>query len=170
MTEERPLGGPGDGPSRPPRRLLPGIFLLLALLLLVASRTQRGGIPAGVAASDHEHMHAASQDFVTVRVEMTEFAFRPATLRLPRAWPVKVVLVNRGQLAHQFETAALRALAVTVWNETLHVESAGVHHVRLQPGATATLQFHPLTAGRFALACTIEGHREAGMKGVVEVR
>src|SRR3990170_8587646 len=69
MTEERRAGGPDDGPSRTLRRLLLGISLLLAILLSIASRTQRGGIPAGVAASDHGHLHTALQDFVTVRVE-----------------------------------------------------------------------------------------------------
>lgn len=87
MTEERRAGGPGDGPSRILQRLLLGISLLPALLLLMASRTQSGGIPAGVAASDLGHLRAASQDFVTVRVEMKEFAFAPAVIRAPRSWP-----------------------------------------------------------------------------------
>ena len=117
MTEERRAGGPGDGPSRTLRRLLLGISLLLAILLSIASRTQRGGIPAGVAASDHGHLHTALQDFVTVRVE-----------------------------------------------------SVGLEHLRVQPGGTASLQFFPRTGGRFQFACTIEGHREAGMTGILEVQ
>lgn len=169
MTEERRGGGPGDGPSGSVRRLLPGISLLLAFLLLVASRPQHGGIPAGAAVSQHEHLHAASQDFVSVRVEMKEFAFAPAVIRLPRAWPVKLIFVNRGQLAHQFESDALRGVPVAVVDQTLHVESVGLEHLRLQPGGGASLQFFPRTAGRFQFACTIEGHREAGMKGILLV-
>ncbi len=170
MTEEQRVGGPGDGPSRPPWLRLAGISLLLALLLLVASRTQRGEISAGAAVSSHEHLHAASQDVVTVRITMKEFAFTPAVVRVPRSWPVKVTFVNRGQLAHQFETAALRLIPVTVVNQTLHVESPGLEHLRLQPGGSATLQFFPRVAGRFQFACTIEGHSEAGMIGILEVR
>ena len=164
------MGGPGDGPSRILRRLLPGISLLLALLLLMASRMQRGGIPAGAVISSHEHLRTAAQDFESVRVEMKEFTFTPAVIRVLRGWPVEVIFINRGQLAHQFETAALHLIPVTVVDNTLHLESIGLEHLRVQSGGAASLQFFPRTGGRFQFACTIEGHSEAGMTGILEVQ
>ncbi len=103
-----------------------------------------------------------------VVVEMREFAFRPALLRVPAGRPVTLHLVNRGQIAHQFETAALQGLALTVSDEQLRLEGISVEILRLQPGASAAVSFTPHRKGRFPFACTIEGHREAGMVGVLE--
>lgn len=105
-----------------------------------------------------------------VRVEMIEFAFHPATIRLLAGRPVTLVLVNRGQLAHQFETDYLRATPTSVVNDTLQVEVTGIQFVRLQPGTVARVRFLPAAHGRFSFACTIEGHQEAGMVGVLDSR
>lgn len=102
-----------------------------------------------------------------VRIEMREFQFLPATIRLPVGKPVTLRFVNRGQLAHQFDAAVLRTRPVTVIDEHARVEASGLDFLRLQPGGTASLQFVPRGRGRFEFACTIEGHREAGMKGII---
>ena len=125
--------------------------LLLVLLLLVPV-----------------HVDAGSP--LVARVEMTEFTFRPAVVRLPARRQVQLVLANQGQIAHQFETVYLYKTLAVVVNTALRVEANGVEFVRLQPGATATLTFLPRVRGRFPFACTIEGHREAGMVGLLEVR
>ena len=101
---------------------------------------------------------------------MVEFAFRPAVIRVQAGRLITLRLVNRGQIAHQFETVALRTVAVTVADNQIDVEAPGLQMVRLQPGASATVQFLPRQRGRFPIVCTIEGHREAGMVGVLEIR
>lgn len=105
-----------------------------------------------------------------VRIEMSEFAFRPATIHLTAGRPVRLVLVNGGELAHQFDTGYLRTLPVTLVSDTLRVEAPGLDVIRLDPGGTARLEFLPRKKGRFVFFCAIEGHREAGMQGVLEVR
>jgi uncharacterized cupredoxin-like copper-binding protein len=105
-----------------------------------------------------------------VSVEMIEFAFHPAVIRLSAGRPATLVLENRGQLAHQFETSYLRTVPTVVVTDALRVEASGITVVRLQPGATAKVTFVPTMRGRFSFACTIEGHREAGMAGDLEIR
>lgn len=105
-----------------------------------------------------------------IAVVMTEFAFRPAHIRVSAGQPVTLRFSNRGQIAHQFVADALRAHPVVVTDLAIHVEAPGLDVLRLQPGESATLQFLPRQRGRFPFACTIEGHREAGMVGVLEVR
>jgi uncharacterized cupredoxin-like copper-binding protein len=104
-----------------------------------------------------------------LRVEMAEFVFRPSTIRLTAGRPVKLLFVNRGQIAHQFQADYFRSLPVSIVDATMHLESPGITIVRLEPGARATIEFLPRAKGRFPFACTIEGHREAGMQGVLEV-
>jgi uncharacterized cupredoxin-like copper-binding protein len=103
-------------------------------------------------------------------IQMTEFAFRPAVVQISAGRPVTLVLINRGQLAHQFGTVYLRTVASRVVSGALMVDSVGLEVVRLNPGVSARLEFLPLRRGRVAFACTIEGHREAGMTGLLDVR
>jgi uncharacterized cupredoxin-like copper-binding protein len=101
---------------------------------------------------------------------MTEFAFHPSVIRLEAGRPVRMVLRNRGQIAHQLVSGYLLKVPVRLVDATLDVEMPGVEVVRLEPGRSARLEFLPRQKGRFTYACTIEGHREAGMHGVLEVR
>ncbi len=113
---------------------------------------------------------AAPEAPAVIAVEMREFAFHPALIRLTAGRPVRLVFANRGQIAHQFGTAYLRQTPVRVIGATLTVEASGLDIVRVAPGSSATVEFFPGTRGRFTFACTIEGHREVGMHGVLEVR
>ncbi len=112
----------------------------------------------------------AGQTQDTMRVVMTEFTFHPSIVRLASGRPVRLQFLNRGLIAHQFDAEYLRGVPVRIVDPTLHVESPGLEFLRLDPGGAATLDFLPRRKGRFAFACTIEGHREAGMNGILEVR
>jgi uncharacterized cupredoxin-like copper-binding protein len=106
----------------------------------------------------------------TVEVEMLEFVFRPPAIQLAAGRPTRLIFRNRGQIAHQFETDALREAAVRLVDATLDADVRGLEVIRLEPGGWARLEFLPRRKGRFAFACTIEGHREAGMTGILLVR
>ena len=51
----------------------------------------------------------------------------------------------------------------------MYAETPGLELIRLDPGGTARVEFLPRRTGRFVFACTLEGHQEAGMQGVLEV-
>lgn len=99
-------------------------------------------------------------------VEMHEFRFRPAVIRLQVGRPATLRFVNRGQIAHQIETSMFGRVPVSVTDAESYIEAPGLSVLRVQPGAAATLQFVARVRGRFPFACTIEGHQEAGMSGV----
>lgn len=105
-----------------------------------------------------------------IRVEMTEFAFRPPVIRVPVGVPATIELVNRGEIAHQFDAPVLRRAFATVSDDNVLVEATGLEFVRLQPRGRARVRILLRTRGRFPFACTIEGHAEAGMVGVLDVR
>jgi len=105
----------------------------------------------------------------TVRIEMTEFAFHPAVIRVRAGSSVSLKFVNRGQLAHQFVADVFAKLPVIVTDTSVRVEAPGLAVLRLQPAAAAAVQFTPRRTGQFRFACTIEGHREAGMAGLLIV-
>jgi len=107
-------------------------------------------------------LSAQAQTPLTIRIEMTEFAFAPSIVRIPKGRPVRLLLVNHGQIAHQFETDYLRLEPARLTGEALYLEVNGLDILRLQPGSRARVQFTPRRGGRFPFACTIEGHQEAG--------
>ena len=104
-----------------------------------------------------------------ILVEMVEFAFHPATIRVRVGQSVMLRFVNRGQIAHQFVADFMRTVPVIANDSMMRVEVPGLDSLRLQPGESATLQFVPRRRGRFQFACTIEGHQEAGMRGVLDI-
>ena len=117
-------------------------------------------------------LHAGSPALSSpvIRVDMNEFAFRPSVIRLTAGVPTAIEFTNRGQIAHQFDAPILRRAFVTVIDDSMQVEATGLEFVRVQPRGRARLRFLIRTRGRFPFACTIEGHAEAGMVGVLDVR
>jgi uncharacterized cupredoxin-like copper-binding protein len=115
-------------------------------------------------------MTAGAPAPAVMNVTMREFAFEPATLQLTAGRPVRVVLVNRGTIAHQFDTAYLRGTAVRIVGAAVSVDAPGLGAARVDPEGTARLEFVPRQRGRYVFACTIEGHQEAGMRGTLDVR
>jgi uncharacterized cupredoxin-like copper-binding protein len=77
------------------------------------------------------------------------FEFVLSTKRVPMG---KVIfrLVNRGQIAHDF---------------AIH----GKKSKMIQPGKSGSLTVVFRKAGRYPYKCTVPGHAEAGMKGVLTV-
>ncbi|HET7263254.1 MAG TPA: multicopper oxidase domain-containing protein [bacterium] len=67
------------------------------------------------------------------------------------------------------ELAEVRRRLVSTRLPTL-TGAGGAGAVRLNPGGTASLEFVPARRGRYAFACTLEGHREAGMSGTLDIR
>jgi uncharacterized cupredoxin-like copper-binding protein len=87
-----------------------------------------------------------------VRVVMGKpgtFEFVLSTKRVPKG---KVIfkLLNKGQIAHDF---------------AIHGKKSKL----IQPGKTGSLTVVFRKAGRYPYKCTVPGHAEAGMKGVLKV-
>jgi plastocyanin len=81
----------------------------------------------------------------------TEFRFSPASTAVPRG-NVGVVLHNGGSVIHDLRIEG---------KPTLFLEAA--------PGQTSAKEWN-LGKGRYRFYCSVSGHRQAGMEGIVEVR
>lgn len=165
-----------DGGRGRARRALPRCWRRAALAALVAGAPFWCPVPPSTAAAASARSVASvaggtlPASAQTVRVETAEFVFRPAVIAVSAGRPVRLVFANRGRLAHQFQADYLRALPARIWDDATLAEVQGVTLVRVEPAGTASIEFYPRRRGRFVFACTIEGHREAGMRGVLEVK
>lgn len=87
----------------------------------------------------------------TIEVEATEFAFQPDRLVIDAGETVNLTLVNRGGLVHD-----------------LSIPELDVHLVAT-PGETTTTGLEVSEAGEYRMVCTVPGHAEAGMIGLIVV-
>ena len=93
-----------------------------------------------------------------VRVVATDLKFTPPTIQAKVGQPIKIVLENKGAIEHDIAFPTLKA------------DQPGASLKALaKPGQTATVEFTPTAKGSYEYICTIPGHKEAGMKGKINV-
>ncbi len=81
----------------------------------------------------------------------TEMKFEPQTLQIPVGRSVALILENKGLIEHDF-----------------HVEQLGIK-ILAKPGQTVRQTITVDKAGAYPFDCSIPGHKEAGMKGMLLV-
>jgi plastocyanin len=86
----------------------------------------------------------------TVGVTMTEFKFK-LTKRVVARGLVVFKLVNKGTVAHDLKIK-------------------GKKSAKIEPGKRGTLRVTLTKRGRYPYVCTLPGHADSGMKGVLRVR
>ena len=149
-------------------------------------------IAAGPAKA-HGESHAAPKAFDASKVEQTSFGragdpgrvdrtirvamsdamrFTPSVLEVKQGETVRFVLANRGKLLHEMVLGTAQDLkkhAQLMRNfPGMQHEDANMAHVK--PGRTGELVWRFTQPGKFAFACLVPGHFEAGMTGTVVVR
>ena len=131
----------------------------------------------------------------SVEVVMGDMSFTPKAIDIKAGETVRFVLVNKGQLLHEFNLgdAAMHArhqqemlkmqqsgmLTPTGIKEMDHSSMAGMDHgmmkhddpnsVLVEPGKTAELTWTFTKATNLEFACNIPGHYQAGMVGKLTV-
>ena len=137
------------------------------------------------------HPAAAASATRTVNIEMTDLAFSPKTLELKAGETVRFVLVNKGQLLHEFNLGNA-AMHAAHQKEMLEMQQSGMltptgmshagmdhgsmgmqhddpNSVLVEPGKTAELTWTFTRADNLEFACNVPGHYQAGMVGKVKV-
>ncbi|MHC8325959.1 copper-resistant cuproprotein CopI [Pseudomonas sp. LB1P83] len=131
----------------------------------------------------------------SVEVVMGDMSFTPKAIDIKAGETVRLVLVNKGQLLHEFNLgdAAMHArhqqemlkmqqngmLTPTGMKEMDHGSMAGMDHgmmkhddlnsVLVEPGKTAELTWTFTKATNLEFACNVPGHYQAGMVGKLTV-
>ena len=101
---------------------------------------------------------ATTQAASEVKVVATDLKFGAPTIQAKVGQPIKIVLENTGAIEHDIAFPTIKA-----------DKSGASLKAVAKPGQTATLEFTPTAKGSYEYICTIPGHKEAGMKGKINV-
>lgn len=127
----------------------------------------------------------ASRADRTITITIGDSFYEPPSLTVKQGETVRFVLVNQGELLHEFNigTAAMHAkhqeeMATMVdhgmLTPTEYKDMPGMSHddpnsVLIGPGQTAELVWEFSTDAKLDFACNVPGHYEAGMVGPIEI-
>lgn len=92
------------------------------------------------------------------KVVATDLKFNPVTLQAKVGQLVKVALENKGVIEHDIAFPTIQA-----------DKPGSSLKVLAKPAQSGTLEFTPTAKGVYEYVCTIPGHKEAGMKGTINV-
>jgi uncharacterized cupredoxin-like copper-binding protein len=110
-------------------------------------------------------------------VTAKEFAYAPATLEVTSGQLVEITLQNSGTIEHDFSIAEIDlAGSPTASGEMQSGHMMGGMgdqpklHVAAAAGGQSTLTFTPTRPGQYQFYCTVAGHKDAGMTGVLTIK
>ncbi|QCO01069.1 cupredoxin domain-containing protein [Azospirillum argentinense] len=161
--------------QRPATLLTPSILALTLLLLTgcgagtdLAQRPPPGYV--GDVATRVSAVDWAQARPVTVQLD--EFQFQPDRLAFERGTPYRLTLENRGNVAHTFTSEGFfKAIAVRrVTTAQGAVETPALVNLEIPAGQTDVVEFVPVEAGTYDLACHEPLHSSFGMTGTITVR
>ena len=108
-------------------------------------------------------------------VTAKEFAFAPAQLTVASGQPVELNLQNTGAVEHDWSVREIDLAGKPIATETTSgghasdMHGAPKLHVAASAGGQGKLTFTPSKAGTYEFYCSVAGHKEAGMTGMLTV-
>lgn len=151
--------------------------LSVGVLALAVLATACGG---GAAPASAGGAAPASAGGRTIDVNMSEFAFTPATISLKAGETVTLRFKNTGTVEHEFMAGRQPMTGAGYMDDWLAMAKpstagGGMDHkgagVRVKPKETVSLLLTvPAEKGEFQFGCFVPGHHEAGMKGTLVVQ
>lgn len=112
---------------------------------------------------------------VELAVVAREYEFDPSAIEAPAGSAVILTLQNLGQLEHDITIQEIPMVTISVastpmaGHEMGGAEEAPQLHVAAMMGQTAAITFTPTKPGAYAFACSVPGHKEAGMAGILTI-
>jgi uncharacterized cupredoxin-like copper-binding protein len=137
----------------------------LVILVLVGLTFLLAACSGGAASS------SGAQQFT---VQVSEFSFQPAAIEVLVGQPVKLTLQNKGTVEHDWSIQKIPVIDVKETGQVGHYMGGSTGkpdlHMSALMGKSAELEFTPTRAGTYQIACTVAGHKEAGMVGTLVVK
>ncbi len=108
-------------------------------------------------------------------IAQDNFTYEPASITVPVGRPVTLTIKNKGSVEHDFVIEKINI------KDRILDQDSGMHtdhntddiqydlHISGMGGETRHVTFTPVSTGTYSFFCTVKGHKEAGMTGVLVV-
>ncbi len=109
-------------------------------------------------------------------VTANEFSFEPNAFEVNSGQPVEITFENKGTVEHDFSIRDIDLAEQPTTTGDTHMSGGHMMadqpkvHVAAAAGSRGTLTFTPTKPGQYEFYCTLAGHKEAGMVGVLTVK
>ncbi|WP_373892942.1 plastocyanin/azurin family copper-binding protein [Virgibacillus natechei] len=102
-------------------------------------------------------------------IQADEFSFSPNQVDLSAGETIKITLDNIGEVEHDLEVIGMEAEVEEMSSSHDHHQEDSQIHIHSNSGEKQEISFTPLNPGRYRYICTIPGHAESGMTGMIEI-
>ncbi|MDP2411716.1 MAG: cupredoxin family protein [Pseudolabrys sp.] len=157
----------------------------LALAALAGALISGPAVAAPDGAAGHSHSHETfsagepgnpKRPARTVQITMREgdgkMLYVPERLEIKRGEQIRFIIVNDGELDHEFilATTAENLKHAEEMKKNPEMEHDDPNAKRVAPKKKREILWRFTKAGQFEFGCLIPGHREAGMTGFITVK
>lgn len=144
------------------------IFVILAGYLGIGGSL---GNRANGSETPIENTHANHNEETTTNISVTvspsQFSYAPREITLKRNQKIKLTLKNNDSIEHDIEIEAMPLLQQNEEGQTAAIQTN--FHIHATANSQAEGEFTPTQEGTYQYFCTIPGHKEQGMVGIIEV-
>lgn len=168
--------------KEPRKPLFHNPLFMMAVLATFFFGYNQLGVTVSKAEQQMDHDNSMDMNSMNqIMVQADEFAFSPGEVTIAAGEMVTLTLKNTGNQEHDLSIAGLNADVVessgTMRNDAHGEQSHGNSgqsmegelHLHTKPGEVQTITFIPLQPGTYKMVCTLPGHKEAGMVGIIKV-
>ena len=149
------------------------LLLCLSLSILFFGMNSSGSFiikdSTGEIANHQNHnVNLSSQpENSTINITANDFSYLPNQIKVEKNQMVTIKLINEGDVEHDLQLNGLNA-EIMQMDSHQHGNNQGVH-IHAQGGEQSMITFKPLETGEFEYYCTIPGHKESGMVGMISI-
>lgn len=111
---------------------------------------------------------------IKIQVHPSNFSYTPSEINLSKNKPVLLTFTNHDSIEHDIVIQEMPILPITSQeNDSTHgthdSHGAGLH-LHASPHDEKVLSFTPTESGKYEFYCSLPGHKESGMVGIIVVK
>lgn len=105
----------------------------------------------------------------SLRINTKLFQYRPSNISLNKNETVSLTLENSDGIEHDLEIKDFSIITSNKISHDHHEGKNNLFHLHAKANSSSELTFTPTKSGEFEFYCTIPGHKESGMFGLITV-
>jgi uncharacterized cupredoxin-like copper-binding protein len=144
-------------------------FFILLLLFTGIDQINFSSDTKHLEQHSHQNDHAFHENKTpinsnSVSIVTSGLNYYPNQITIEKSETVELQLINNDDMAHDLEIRD-----IPHYNHATEKSNNPMIHVHAEPRSVAALPFTPLKEGTYEYYCTIPGHKEGGMAGILVV-